>query len=116
MSGDLSGLPAAVEVTAYRIVAESLANTVRHAGARSCSVTVDRHRWLDIEICDDGIGIPADAFAGPGLGLASMRDRAAELGGELTLDGPASGGTTVRVRLPLTEPADAAVENAGVSR
>ena len=76
----LPPLPAAVEVAAYRIVGEAVANAFRHGQATMCTVQLsanDDHLHLDV--CDDGTGIPLAAT--PGIGLASMRDRAAELGG-----------------------------------
>jgi two-component system NarL family sensor kinase len=98
--GDLEGLPAAVEVAAYRIVGEALTNVARHSGARICVVTVSRQRSLVLEVVDDGVGIRTPA--GAGVGLSSMRERAAELGGDCLI-GPADPrGTAVRVRLPIT--------------
>ncbi len=98
-AGDLPPLPAAVEVAAYRIVQEALTNVVRHAHAHRClvEVAVDGAD-LVVTVTDDGTGLPADRVAG--VGLASMRERAAETGGtcEVVL-GPGTG-TTVRARLP----------------
>jgi signal transduction histidine kinase len=96
-------VPAAVEVAAYRIVSEALANVVRHSGASTCSVgltqTLDAtHRWLLLEVVDDGGGVPEDAVAG--VGLASLRERAAELGGRVLIESAAEGGTRVRAWLP----------------
>ena len=99
----LPALPAAVEVAAYRVVQEALTNVVRHAGAGACVVrlTVDPGS-LTVEVTDDGRGLPGDELV-PGVGLSSMRERAAEMGGTCTVeDGPA-GGTTVLARLPLPE-------------
>ncbi|MGH3979761.1 MAG: sensor histidine kinase [Pseudonocardiaceae bacterium] len=99
VDGSLEGLPAAVEVAAFRIVAEALTNVARHSRARTCHVAVHRNGALRIEIGDDGIGIPSSA--GAGVGLSSMRERAAELGGDCTV-GPAPGrGTAVQVELPI---------------
>ncbi len=98
----LPPLPAAVEVAAYRIVSEALANAVRHGGAANILVRLQRDReWLRVEVSDDGTGIDPDAT--PGVGLASMRARAEELGGSFTA-GPADGaaGTTVTALLPLS--------------
>jgi signal transduction histidine kinase len=93
-------LRAAVEVAAYRIAAEAVANAVRHAGASTCTVTLGLSGDdLLVEISDDGRGVPADAV--PGVGSASMRERAAELGGTLDVTTAPGGGTTVRARLPL---------------
>jgi signal transduction histidine kinase len=107
--GDDGGrLPAAVEVAAYAISAEALANAARHAGARRASVRLERRAgWLVVTVADDGCGVPVDAR--PGVGLVSMRRRAEELGGTLDVcspvheDGAAAGtaGTVVTARLPL---------------
>jgi two-component system, NarL family, sensor kinase len=98
--GGLDGLPAAVEVAAYRIVAEALTNVVRHAGADTCSVRVERDRWLTIDVIDDGGGLPAETPARRGVGVESMRTRAGELGGECVVENASPHGTAVRVRLP----------------
>lgn len=96
---DLRVLPAAVEVAAYRIVAESLSNVARHAQAGRCEVRVRRDGgFLLVEVADDGIGAARPRPGG--VGLDSIRQRAVELGGSCEIgDGPA-GGTVVRVRLP----------------
>jgi signal transduction histidine kinase len=103
-SGDLPMLPAAVEVAAYRIVVEAVTNTVRHARARCCRVSIACTRAaLAIEVCDDGTGLVAPGL--PGHGLAIMRERAEELGGTVTVR-DASPGVTVAARLPaVTAPA-----------
>ena len=109
VDGDLDGLPAAVEVAAFRIVGEALTNVNRHARAGSCTLRVRRGRSLVIEIVDDGVGIAAPqgygvgtaVRQGHGVGLASMRERAAELGGSCEVAGGAGGGTAVRVRIPV---------------
>jgi signal transduction histidine kinase len=75
----LPPLPAAVEVAAYRITQEALTNVVRHAGARSCQIRLSLGGALEMEITDDGVGLPEDRHAG--VGLTSMRERAVELGG-----------------------------------
>ncbi len=95
-------LPAAVEVAAYRIATEAMTNAARHAhaGAVTLEVTVDA-RWLVVVITDDGRGLPARLT--PGVGLSSMRERAAELGGTCRVGSEPDGGTTVRALLPLTE-------------
>jgi signal transduction histidine kinase len=96
----LPPLPAAVEVAVYRIVQEALTNVARHARARACRIRLSIGEKLELEIADDGIGLPEDRRAG--VGLSSMRERAAELGGICILEpsGPA-GGTRVLARLPL---------------
>ena len=98
---DLLSLPAAVEVAAYRIADEALANVARHAAARTCTVrlVVDSDA-LVLTVEDDGMGLPLDRTAG--IGLFSMRERAEELGGLLSLATGSSGhGTCLTARLPL---------------
>ncbi|MEO3859846.1 sensor histidine kinase [Acrocarpospora sp. B8E8] len=98
IAGDLDGLPAAVEVAAYRIVQEGLTNIRKHANATSAEVALRREDALIVEISDDGVGLPETLK--PGVGLRSMRERAAELGGTCTIASDRSG-TTVTARLPL---------------
>lgn len=96
---DLTSLSAAVEVAAYRIALEAMTNVVRHAQAKHCTVRLSAGDALRLEIVDDGIGLPVDAASG--LGLTSMRERAAELGGMFRLESVAEGGTRVTVSLPV---------------
>jgi two-component system, NarL family, sensor kinase len=101
----LPPLPAAVEVAAYRIASEALANMARHAQASHCTVRlVAGPADLLVEVADDGVGIGPDVVAGVGLG--SLRDRAAELGGRTEITCPPPAGTVVRAWLPLSTPAD----------
>jgi two-component system NarL family sensor kinase len=97
----IEGLPAAVEVAAYRIVTEAMANAVRHADAMHCTVSIDLDHDLKIGVSDDGRGIRPDAPWG--VGLTSMHERAAELGGSSRFETGPTGGTRVRVRLPVGE-------------
>jgi len=99
---ELPPLPAAVEVACYRIAQEALTNVARHAHAEICRVrlSVDRDAgMLEVEITDDGSGIPEERVAG--VGLSSMRERAEELGGTLEVEPGPEGGTRVLARLPL---------------
>jgi signal transduction histidine kinase len=97
---DLGELPAAVEVAAYRIAREALANVVRHSRAKRCSVRLARDGdALVLAVADDGQGMPA--VVRPGVGLESMRARAEEIGGSFELGPARGGGTRVSVRLPL---------------
>jgi signal transduction histidine kinase len=103
---DLPALPAAVEVAAYRIVIEAVTNTVRHARARHCRVSIAcTPAGLAVEVTDDGTGILTKGHHGHGLAI--MRERAEELGGTVTVrDG--SSGVTVQARLPaVTAPSHA---------
>lgn len=96
-------LPAAVEVAAYRIVAEALVNVQRHARARRAWVRLSHADGrLIVEVDDDGRGVAPDAPAG--VGLLSMRERAVELGGTLEVTDRSGGGTAVRADLPLPTP------------
>jgi signal transduction histidine kinase len=93
-------LPAAVEVATYRIVVEALTNAVRHARATTCTVRLAlSDHTVVIEVDDDGIGLPADHT--PGVGLVSMRERAAELGGSCVVSARSDGGTRVAAHLPV---------------
>ncbi|HVL85884.1 MAG TPA: sensor histidine kinase [Pseudonocardia sp.] len=97
---ELPPLPAAVEVAALRIAQEALTNVVRHAGARTATVRVAADaRRLELEVRDDGAGLPAAPARG--VGLSSMRERAGELGGTLSVTAAPGGGTVVRAALPL---------------
>jgi two-component system NarL family sensor kinase len=79
-AGELTGLPAAVEVTIYRLVDEALTNVARHAKASHCRVEIRRQADLvRVIVDDDGIGgVPGRS---PGVGLSSMRQRCVEFGG-----------------------------------
>ncbi|QIN81812.1 sensor histidine kinase [Rubrobacter tropicus] len=106
---ELPPLPAAVEVACYRIAQEAITNVARHARASLCRVrlSVDPNgRTLGLEVTDDGVGLPDAASRRPGVGLSSMRERAEELGGKLSVAPAPEGGTRVSVVFPL--PATAA--------
>jgi signal transduction histidine kinase len=95
----LPPLPAAVEVATYRIVQEAMTNVVRHAQARTCTIRFALDNGLDVEIGDDGRGIPTGQRAG--VGLTSIRERATELGGMCEIEAMPAGGTRLHIRLPL---------------
>ncbi|MGY1804516.1 sensor histidine kinase [Blastococcus sp. SYSU D00922] len=96
----VDALPAAVEVAGYRIASEALANAARHASAERVEVTLARSDGaLVVTVADDGVGI--DPAAPAGVGLVSLRERAAELGGRCTVECPPDGGTVVRAVLPV---------------
>ena len=101
-SEDLPLLPAAVEVACYRIAQEAVNNAARHSGASFCRVSLsldEADGTLQLEVSDNGTGIPENRSAG--VGMSSMRERAEELGGTLTVGALPEGGTRVLARLPL---------------
>jgi signal transduction histidine kinase len=94
-----ASLPPGVEVAAYRIVVEAVSNVARHAGATRATVRLRLdHGLVRVEILDDGSGIDGE---GIGVGTRAMYERAAEVGGELTITGRHEGGTSVVAVLPL---------------
>jgi signal transduction histidine kinase len=99
----LPALPAAVEVAAYRIVQEALTNVARHAHARTCTVRLAITGEFQVEISDDGVGFTAGSCAG--VGLLSMRERAAEPGGSCLVESAPGQGTRIQVHLPLPKEA-----------
>lgn len=108
----LPPLPAAVEVAAFRLAQEALTNVARHACARSCRVRIVclAGRALALEVIDDGVGLPSDVRHG--VGLVSMRERAAELGGTCTVERGARGGSRVSAWLPLLDAGSRSLEHA----
>lgn len=103
VTGEPVPLPAAVDLAAYRIVQESLTNTIRHAGPATAAVCIGYvHDELRIEVTDTGRGQPSNPGPGGGHGLAGMRERAASVGGTVET-GPAGhgGGYRVTARLPV---------------
>jgi signal transduction histidine kinase len=102
VTGEPVPLPAAVDLAAYRIIQESLTNTIRHAGPATAAVSLDYHHdELRIDVTDTGRGQPAIAAAGGGHGLAGMRERAAAVGGTVETGPAPAGGFRVAARLPL---------------
>jgi two-component system NarL family sensor kinase len=97
----LADLPAAVEVACFRIVTEALTNVTRHANATHCSVLLRLADGLDVDVRDDGVGLPEGWRAG--VGIASMRERVTELGGELVIEASLPHGTRINARLPAQE-------------
>jgi signal transduction histidine kinase len=96
-------LDPAIEVALYRIAAEALANVARHSGAASAALDVHVGSHVELVVRDDGVGMAGTTVEpGSGLGLPSMRQRAEEVGGRLTLGTAAGGGVEVRAFLPRT--------------
>ena len=102
----LPPLSAAAEVAAYRITQEALMNVVRHAHAQHCLIrlaltTTGAEPAVEVTVTDDGVGVPVDGAGKPyGVGLRSMQERAAELGGTCTIERASGGGTCVQAHLP----------------
>ena len=95
----LPPLPAVVEDAAYLIATEAMTNVARHARARRCVLRLVVADDLTIEVSDDGVGIGVNGT--PGVGLASMSERATRLGGDCAVHPAPGGGTTVLAHLPL---------------
>ena len=108
----LPRLPPSIELAAYRVVQEALANVLRHAGASRLSLAarIDGGE-LAVWLIDDGCGFDpgqaAGAIPSQHLGLVSMRERAAFAGGSLEVDSTPGRGTTVCLRIPLAASAPA---------
>jgi signal transduction histidine kinase len=112
-AAELSELDAALIEDVYRVVAEALHNSVKHAGASRIHIRLavtphGRRRRLVAEVTDDGCGVSAasDAAraggcASSGFGMTVMRERAARWGGAVRVRQPAAGGTSVLLSLPL---------------
>ena len=101
---DTIDLPAALQLAVFRIVQEALTNVARHSGATAISISVARSvTGLETTVADNGSGFDADAErvnSATHLGLQSMRERAAILGGTLGVRSGTSG-TTILVHMPL---------------
>jgi signal transduction histidine kinase len=101
-------LAPAIEMAAYRIVQEAVTNIVKHANAASVQISMERTDRLRLVVEDDGIGFapgrPSDRGRPAGLGLTSMRERASQLGGTVTIASAPGVGTRVVVSLPVTVP------------
>ena len=93
-------LPAAIESTAYFVVAEALTNVAKHAHARHAEVTARiEHGILTVHVKDDGVG----GARADGGGLIGLADRLAALDGELRIDSPADGGTLIAADIPVRD-------------
>ena len=102
IAGDRPSIPAGLDLTAYRIVQEALANTLRHAHASEARVSIrDSPRSIALEVADNGIGPSENGSMSAGHGLDGMRERAALFGGSL-MAGPNPGrGYRVQAELPV---------------
>jgi signal transduction histidine kinase len=94
------------EIAAFRVIQEACTNAVKHADATRLTIELESaQQWLTIQVTDDGCGFDPggsvfDRQQSISLGIASMRERAAEIGGDFALDSRPGGGTSVRACLP----------------
>lgn len=105
IDGDMRSLAPTVDLTAYRIVQESLTNALRYAGPATAEVKLSyRDHWLEVEVLDSGRGQANGLTQGGGHGIAGMRERAEAVGGTFTSGPRPEGGFHVRARLPAEAP------------
>jgi PAS domain S-box-containing protein len=103
----IARLPALVETALYRILQEALTNVEQHAHARHVTVIVRQRRgFVQLSITDDGIGFaparqPVKRKGMSGLGLLSMRERAASVGGTIEVQSAPGQGTTIQAQIPF---------------
>ena len=104
IAGDLPALGAEREAAVYRVAQEALHNALRHSGAAEVRISLTaRQGRVILEVADDGRGFAAKAPP-DGLGLPSMRERAAAIGGSLTIRSAPGQGTTVKLTVSATAP------------
>lgn len=100
-AGELPELTDQTAAAIYRVAQEAVSNAVRHSGAGIVTVSLgERQRGVVLEVTDSGSGFDASAPVA-GLGLASMRERAASAGGQLEIRSAPGAGTTVTFTLPV---------------
>ena len=98
-------LPLQTKGELYRILQEALANVARHSGAGHVTLSLRQDgAGLALTVSDDGCGFDVDAPAGDGMGLRSMAERAAALGGSLHVESRPDDGTTVTAMAPVGRP------------
>lgn len=105
--GERRPLPPEIELSAFRIIQESVTNVVRHSRARTCRVAVGYEpEGVTIEVVDDGDGLGGpgrprlSAASGSGFGLLGMRERVTLLSGQFSAGRRPEGGFRVAARLP----------------
>lgn len=85
----------------YRIAQEAVNNAVKHSRAERLTVSLaQRENFLELEVADNGRGLPVDRLAG--IGLQVMRHRASVIGADLAMESEPGKGTVIRCRLPLS--------------
>lgn len=100
VANNIPPLPAAVEVAVYTICMGAMTNVVRHAQATRCDVQLSCNHVLRLEVSDNGQGLPVPFRRG--VGINSMIERAAELGGTCSVEAEPSGGVRVVALIPLS--------------
>lgn len=92
-------------VAVFRVFQESLTNVARHAQASKVTARIEKHAGtLWVEIADDGKGITTEDLNAPGkFGLLGMRERALLFGGEVTITSTPGRGTTVKIKVPISD-------------
>ena len=102
ITGEKRALPAALDLSAYRIVQEAITNVLKHAQASRVEVIIDyQAESLVLTISDNGSGSPDATATSTGHGLIGMRERVELFNGELGATSSSLGGFTVRARLPV---------------
>ena len=102
-AGEIPPLGTARDAVAYRVAQEALHNALRHSGAEKIGICLYRKdRRVVVEVADDGRGFAPEQPA-PGLGLASMRERAAAVGATLSVRSSPSSGTTITLSIPVDQ-------------
>src|SRR5258708_2309194 len=106
---EIGRLPRDVEITLFRIIQEALTNVHRHSGSSKAEIRIIRDpREVHLQVTDFGRGVPPESFdlinegASLGVGIAGMRERARQLGGQLRV-GSSGSGTTISANLPLRD-------------
>jgi PAS domain S-box-containing protein len=108
IAADFGRLPRDIELVAFRLVQESLANIYRHSGSKTAAIRIARDEGtITLEVQDQGKGIPPEKLAqiqseGSGVGIRGMRERLRQFGGELRIDSGACG-TCVFVTIPICQ-------------
>jgi signal transduction histidine kinase len=92
-----------ISLSIFRVLQEALQNAVKHSGAKHFEVLLKHNsNEIQLAVLDPGRGFDtAQAVKGPGLGLTSIKERIALVGGELSIESRPQKGTTVNVRVPL---------------
>ncbi|WP_312114721.1 HAMP domain-containing sensor histidine kinase [Brevibacillus reuszeri] len=104
---DVEGLPSGIEDHLFRILQESLSNTLRHAKANLITVKLfTLQEQVRLRVSDDGVGFDPDGDKLTSYGLRSMQERVAEVGGSMEIYSAIGKGTQIEVRIPLMSQAE----------